>query len=62
MIEEDVAITTRVAPSFLSVGQVELFGRRARKNEHPKAMEELEKIVLHVIDREYSEVIDQVLP
>jgi len=62
MIDEDVAITTRVAPSFLRVGQLELFGRRARKNEHPKAMEELEKIVLHVIDREYSDVIDQNLP
>ncbi len=31
MIEEDVAITTRVAPSFIRVGQLELFGRRARK-------------------------------
>ncbi len=62
MIEEDVAITTRVAPSFLRVGQLELFGRRARKNEHPKAMEELEKIVLHIIDREYSDVIDKNLP
>jgi len=62
MIEEDVAITTRVASSFLRVGQIELFGRRARKNEHPKAMEELEKIVLHLIDREYSEVIDTQLP
>ena len=62
MIEEDVAITTRVAPSFLRVGQLELFGRRARKKEHPKAMEELEKIVLHVIDREYSDVIDENLP
>jgi serine/tyrosine/threonine adenylyltransferase len=59
MIEEDVAITTRVAPSFIRVGQLELFGRRARKNEHPKAYEELEKIVLHLIDREYSEVINQ---
>ena len=58
MIEEAVAITTRVAPSFLRVGQLELFGRRARKNEHPKAMEELEQIVLHLIDREYSDVID----
>lgn len=58
MIEEAVAITTRVAPSFLRVGQLELFGRRARKNEHPKAMEELEMIVLHLIDREYSELID----
>ena len=59
MIEEDVAISTRVAPSFLRVGQLELFGRRARKKEHPKAMEELEKIVLHLIEREYSEVIDK---
>ena len=58
MIEESVAISTRVAPSFLRVGQLELFGRRARKNEHPKAMEELEMIVLHLINREYSEVID----
>ena len=59
MIEESVAISTRVAPSFLRVGQLELFGRRARKNEHPKAMEELEMIMLHLIDREYSDVIDK---
>ena len=58
MIDEAVAISTRVAPSFIRVGQIELFGRRARKKEHPKAMEELEKMVLHLIDREYSEVID----
>ncbi|UPT78233.1 protein adenylyltransferase SelO family protein [Sulfurovum sp. XGS-02] len=62
MIDEAVAITTRVAPSFLRVGQLELFGRRARKNEHPKAMEELETMVLHLIDREYSEIIDAQLP
>jgi uncharacterized protein YdiU (UPF0061 family) len=62
MIQEDVAITTRVAPSFLRVGQLELFGRRARKSEHPKALEELERIVLHLIDREYSDVIDKSLP
>ena len=59
MIEEDVAITTRVASSFLRVGQLELFGRRARKNEHENALKELEMIVLHLIDREYSEVINQ---
>ncbi|QSZ41914.1 hypothetical protein GJV85_07280 [Sulfurimonas aquatica] len=58
MIEEPAAITTRVAPSFLRVGQLELFGRRARKNEHPKAMQELEMIVLHLIEREYSDEID----
>jgi uncharacterized protein YdiU (UPF0061 family) len=59
MIEETVAITTRVAPSFIRVGQIELFARRARKNEHPKAKEELEQIVLHLIEREYSDDIDK---
>jgi uncharacterized protein YdiU (UPF0061 family) len=59
MIDEAVAITTRVAPSFLRVGQIELFGRRTRKNEHPTALQELEMIVLHLIEREYSEVIDK---
>ena len=62
MMSNAVAISTRVAPSFIRVGQLELFGRRARKNEHPNALEELEKLVLHLIDREYSEVIDQKLP
>ena len=59
LVSEAVAISTRVAPSFIRVGQLELFSRRARKQEHPKAMEELEKIILHLIDREYSDVIDQ---
>jgi uncharacterized protein YdiU (UPF0061 family) len=58
LISEAVAISTRVAPSFLRVGQLELFSRRARKHEHPQAMAELEMIVLHLIDREYSDVID----
>jgi uncharacterized protein YdiU (UPF0061 family) len=62
LILEPVAISTRVAPSFIRVGQLELFARRARKNEHPEAMEELEKIVLHLIDREYSDVIEHSLP
>lgn len=61
LISEPAAISTRVAPSFIRVGQIELFGRRARKNEHPQAMKELEQIVLHLIDREYSDVIDQSL-
>jgi len=61
MISEAAAISTRVAPSFIRVGQIELFARRARKNEHPDAMEELEKIVLHLIDREYADLIDNKL-
>lgn len=59
LISEAVAISTRVAPSFIRVGQLELFARRTRKNEHPKALEELEKIVLHLIDREYADVVNK---
>jgi uncharacterized protein YdiU (UPF0061 family) len=62
MIDEPVAITTRVASSFLRVGQLELFGRRAVKLEHPDALGELKKIVQHLIDREYKDVIDESLP
>ena len=62
MIDEPVAITTRVASSFLRVGQLELFGRRARKGEHPKAMEELEAMVRYIIAREYSKEVDTALP
>ena len=61
LISEAVAISTRVAPSFIRVGQLELFGRRARRQEHPKAMEELEMLVLHLIDREYADVMDKQL-
>ena len=61
LISEAVAISTRVAPSFIRIGQLELFARRSRKNEHPKAMEELEKIALHLIDREYADLVDKQL-
>ncbi|MEM6533338.1 MAG: protein adenylyltransferase SelO family protein [Myxococcota bacterium] len=57
-VRDWAAISTRVAPSFLRVGQLELFARRARKNEHPEAMRELEQILLHTIDREYRQEID----
>ncbi len=58
MVSNNVAISTRVAPSFIRVGQLELFGRRVRAQSHPQAMQELEQIVLHLIDREYADVID----
>ncbi|MDN2663710.1 protein adenylyltransferase SelO family protein [Psychromonas sp. 14N.309.X.WAT.B.A12] len=65
MVTEPVAISTRVAPSFLRVGQIELFARRTRDDgeydEQLHAIDELEKIVLHLIDREYAEVIDKAL-
>ncbi len=62
MIADPVAISTRVAPSFIRVGQLELFARRARKQEHPNALKELEMIFLHLIDREYAHEIDPTLP
>lgn len=59
MVDNPVAISTRVAPSFLRVGQLELFARRARSNAHPRAVEELRMIVSHVIEREYKSDINQ---
>jgi len=49
MVDNPVAISTRVAPSFLRVGQLELFARRVRNNAHPKAFEELKMIVMRNI-------------
>ena len=61
VLENPVAISTRVAPSFLRVGQIELFARRARNNDHPTALEELRMIVSHLIEREYRNDIDEAL-
>jgi uncharacterized protein YdiU (UPF0061 family) len=59
LVDNPVAISTRVAPSFLRVGQLELFARRARSNAHPRALEELRMIVSHLIEREYKIDINQ---
>lgn len=61
-VANPVAISTRVAPSFLRVGQLELFGRRARFKTHADALKELEMIVHHLIEREYSKEVNQELP
>ena len=57
MIEESCAITCRVAPSFSRVGHVDLFARRARQD--AMRMGEYEKIVQHVIAREYPELLGE---
>ena len=62
LVDNPAAITTRVAPSFLRVGQLELFARRARREAHPKAHQELQMIVQHLIERNYREDIDHSLP
>ena len=58
LVDNPIAISTRVAPSFLRVGQLELFARRDRSNAHPKASEELRMIVSHLIEREYKSDIN----
>ena len=58
MVNNPVAITTRVAPSFLRIGQLELFARRVRNNSHQNALKELEMIVKHLIERNYRQMID----
>lgn len=60
MMQESIcAIVCRVAPSFLRVGHIELFGRRVRKavgEQKASALKELELIVEHVIFREYPHI------
>ena len=55
------AITTRVAPSFIRIGQLELFARRTRSNAYPDALHELQMLVKHLIERNYKEDIDSSL-
>ncbi len=62
LVENPAAITTRVAPSFLRVGQLELFARRVRSNAHQGSLNELQMIVKHLIERNYQQVIDHNLP
>jgi uncharacterized protein YdiU (UPF0061 family) len=62
LVDNPAAITTRVAPSFLRVGQLELFARRARSQAHPEALNELQMIVQHLIERNYRPEIDPRLP
>jgi uncharacterized protein YdiU (UPF0061 family) len=59
LVENPIAISTRVAPSFLRVGQLELFARRARSEAHPAAFDELRMIVEHLIEREYRSEISK---
>jgi uncharacterized protein YdiU (UPF0061 family) len=62
MVNNPAAITTRVAPSFLRVGQLELFARRARSQAHAGALRELQMITAHLIERNYRAEINAALP
>ncbi|CAJ1356813.1 unnamed protein product [Effrenium voratum] len=62
MILEPCAISTRVAPSFLRVGHVDLFARRAAAEVGENPRGELEQIVEHCLFREYPEIYPQDAP
>ena len=62
LVDNPAAITTRVAPSFLRVGQLELFARRVRSKAHPGALRELQMITAHLIERNYRAEINAALP
>lgn len=54
-IQERCAITCRAAPSFLRIGQVELFSRRVRRG-LPNAEVQLTKLLEHAFIREFPEI------
>jgi uncharacterized protein YdiU (UPF0061 family) len=56
MVANKRAITTRVARSFLRVGQFELYGRRAARGE-ATGREELALLARHAMQREYPDVV-----
>tara|TARA_Y100000589_G_scaffold159706_1_gene151932 strand:- start:1408 stop:3111 length:1704 start_codon:yes stop_codon:yes gene_type:complete len=62
LIENKTAISTRVAPSFLRIGQLELFARRVKNNSHIKALKELKMIINRLIIVNYKSEIDTNLP
>ena len=62
LVENQVAISTRVAPSFLRIGQIELFARRAKNNSHKRALNELNMIIKRLIIVNYKSDIDINLP
>ena len=53
---ERCAITCRAAPSFIRVGQVELFSRRLEESGSLRAREELERLLRHALEREFPAV------
>ena len=57
MVDNYVAIATRVAPSFLRIGQIELFARRVKNKSHDESFQELKMIVEHLINRNYKDEI-----
>merc|ERR1719453_2187661 len=61
LIAERCAITCRVAPSFLRVGHLELWARRAARDDAGGA-EGLRALVRHAVEREFAGEVDGAAP
>jgi uncharacterized protein YdiU (UPF0061 family) len=60
MIVEACAITTRVAPSFMRIGHLDLFARRAEaRGAASEAHKQLAQIVRHAAFREFPELVKE---
>lgn len=58
LVTEPCAITCRVAPSFIRIGHLDLFARRAsRSSATAQQREEHVKMVQHALDREFPDVL-----
>lgn len=58
LVTEQVAITTRVSPSFTRIGHLDLFARRATAPNAPdKAKQQLRDMIAHAIFREYPHLL-----
>ena len=62
MVDNHIAIATRVAPSFLRIGQIELFARRVKNKSHDQSFNELKMIIEHLINRNYKNEINKKKP
>eukprot|EP00039_Didymoeca_costata_P004566 m.74287 g.74287 ORF g.74287 m.74287 type:complete len:646 (+) comp12453_c0_seq6:53-1990(+) len=58
MQAEPCAISTRVAPSFMRIGHIEIHGRRAKSNPTVENKEQLARIIKHAIFREFPSIDD----
>lgn len=61
LVTERCAITCRAAPSFIRVGHLELWSRRAGRNLEG-SLAELRSLVDHALKREFRGVVDASLP
>lgn len=63
VVEEQCAISTRVAPSFIRVGHLDLFARRVRNERTERAAAEYIQMLRHALFREFPDLLpDAPLP